>query len=80
MNGKPILELPQREITVMPCEFDNEERTFYHALESRMTSELDKLVATGGTEKIYTHVLVLLLRLRQGLLPNLYSPLLILVE
>ncbi|EIW80017.1 hypothetical protein CONPUDRAFT_126467 [Coniophora puteana RWD-64-598 SS2] len=66
INGQPILELPERRVGIVPCAFDRAERRFYRELEARMGSELDKLVREGVAERSYTHVLVLLLRLRQA--------------
>ena|ERR1700729_2878414 len=66
LNGKPILQLPERTVNVVQCEFDPEEYAFYMALESKMSTEVDKLMNAGEAQKNYTHVLVMLLKLRQG--------------
>ena len=64
LNGKPLLELPERILELVECTFTASEKEFYRLLETRMTSEVNKLVQSEHVN--YTHVLVLLLRLRQG--------------
>jgi SNF2 family DNA or RNA helicase len=66
LNGKPIITLPARNVSVVQCKFDSDEHTFYKTLSQRMTTELDKLVQANEASKNYTHVLLMLLRLRQG--------------
>ncbi|KIM92388.1 hypothetical protein PILCRDRAFT_810445 [Piloderma croceum F 1598] len=66
LNGKPILQLPERTVEVVQCDFDPEEYSFYMALESKMSTEVDKLMNAGKAQNNYTHVLVMLLRLRQA--------------
>ena len=66
INGGPLLELPNRTIEVVPCDFNNEEREFYNALENKIEEAMEKFIKAGDVMKNYTHVLVLLLRLRQG--------------
>ena len=68
LNGKPIISLPQRIVSIVKCEFDQDEKEFYNALEMRMKTEVDKLVELGRVENSYTSVLTMLLRLRQGTL------------
>ena len=67
INGKPLLELPDRLVDVVACEFDEDERTFYSALETKIQAKVEKFMEQGQVMKNYTSVLVLLLRLRQGL-------------
>lgn len=64
LNGKPLLHLPERILELVECNFSASEKAFYRLLETRMTSEVNKLVQSENVN--YTHVLVLLLRLRQG--------------
>lgn len=66
LNGKPIISLPERNVHIVKCDFDAEEREFYKGLEAKMKNEVDKLVELGAVEKSYTSVLTMLLRLRQG--------------
>ena len=65
LNGRPLLELPGRNLDLIECQFDPAEKEFYVRLQDRMTSEVNKLVNENANVN-YTHVLVLLLRLRQG--------------
>ena len=65
INGKPILQLPDRLVNVVDCEFDEDERAFYQSVEEKVNTSLEQL-QQGDINKAYTSVLVLLLRLRQG--------------
>jgi len=44
LNGKPIITLPARNLSVVQRKFDPDEHAFYKTLSERMTTELDKLV------------------------------------
>ncbi|THH19390.1 hypothetical protein EW146_g1739 [Bondarzewia mesenterica] len=66
LNGRPLLELPERHLNIIPCEFDEEERQFYTGLEGRIEAAMSDIVKSGALNKNYTSVLVLLLRLRQA--------------
>ena len=64
LNGKALLELPKRIVSVVSCEFDSSEQVFYAGLENKMESVIEKLMGNGKSN--YISVLLLLLRLRQG--------------
>ncbi|KAI0922976.1 hypothetical protein AcV5_009827 [Taiwanofungus camphoratus] len=66
VNGKPILELPERIVKTVDCEFDEEERAFYDTVQVRVHARLEALQKQGGVANNYTSMLVLLLRLRQA--------------
>ncbi|KAI0267408.1 SNF2 family N-terminal domain-containing protein [Gloeopeniophorella convolvens] len=66
LNGKPLIELPERHLSIIPCEFDKVEREFYLALENKIEEAMAKFVRSGEVMKNYTNVMVLLLRLRQA--------------
>ena len=66
LNRKPILELPEWIVEVMQCEFNPEEYAFYVAPESKMSTEVDKLMNVGEARMNYTNIIVMMLRLRQG--------------
>ncbi|OBZ66360.1 hypothetical protein A0H81_13586 [Grifola frondosa] len=66
VNGKPILELPERIVNTVNCPFDDEERAFYNTVESKVQGSLEKLQQQGDFQRAYTSMLVLLLRLRQA--------------
>ncbi len=67
LNGKPLIELPERHLSIVPCEFDEDEREFYFALENKIDEAMQKFVKNDEVMKNYTNVMVLLLRLRQGI-------------
>ena len=67
INGKALIELPKRTVNVVSCIFDPSEKYFYDSLESKMESVIEKLMATSKGNNNYISVLLLLLRLRQGI-------------
>ena len=66
IDGKPLLELPGRHLSIVPCEFDEDEHQFYFALENKIDEAMQKYAKNDEVMKNYTNVMVLLLRLRQG--------------
>lgn len=66
LNGKALIELPKRTVNVVSCPFDPSEQAFYDALEGKMESMIEKLMAQSKGKNNYISVLLLLLRLRQG--------------
>ncbi|WFC98763.1 hypothetical protein MYAM1_001495 [Malassezia yamatoensis] len=65
-NGQPLLQLPERKVEVIALEFeDNLELEFYRSIEARMNSHLEDS-QTGKSDMM--GMLVMLLRLRQGLI------------
>ncbi|KAH0578535.1 hypothetical protein H2248_003684 [Termitomyces sp. 'cryptogamus'] len=64
LNGKALLDLPKRTVSVVSCEFDSSEKAFYAGLENKMESVIKKLMRNGQNN--YISVLLLLLRLRQA--------------
>jgi SNF2 family DNA or RNA helicase len=66
VNGKPLIELPERHLSIVPCDFDEDERQFYFALENKIDEAMKKFVKNNEVMKNYTNVMLLLLRLRQG--------------
>ncbi|KAH9847016.1 SNF2 family N-terminal domain-containing protein [Lenzites betulinus] len=64
VNGKPILQLPDRLVQIVDCEFDEDERAFYLTVQEKVQNRLEDL-KQGDINKAYTSVLVLLLRMRQ---------------
>lgn len=65
-DGKPILNLPERKVEIISCDFDDaKERDFYNDLENQVKRNLASAEDTG--RKINHMVtLLMLLRLRQG--------------
>ena len=68
LNGKPLIEHPERHPSIEPCEFDTDEREFYFALENKVGKAMQKFVKNDEVMRNYTNVMVLLLRLRQGII------------
>ncbi|QRV98846.1 SNF2 family amino-terminal protein [Ceratobasidium sp. AG-Ba] len=66
IDGAPLLNLPGRTVNVVNCEFDDDERAFYQALEQKTSLTLNKFIKAGTVMSNYTSVLLLLLRLRQA--------------
>jgi len=66
MDGKRLIELPDRNIQQVTCEFDDGERAFYRSLEDKTAKIFEDMEKTGAVMKNYTSVLVMLLRLRQS--------------
>ncbi|KAF5348032.1 hypothetical protein D9758_010054 [Tetrapyrgos nigripes] len=69
MNGKVLIELPQRIVNIISCDFSPSEQHFYDDLEMKMGDVKDKLMAAAereGKNANYMAVLLLLLRLRQA--------------
>ncbi|KAJ3936205.1 MAG: SNF2 superfamily protein [Lentinula lateritia] len=65
LDGKVLIDLPTKEITLQRLEFTEEEREIYDAVEKRMQTQFNRFLRAGTVLKNYHHVLVLLLRLRQ---------------
>ncbi|KAL8735334.1 MAG: hypothetical protein Q9166_000879 [cf. Caloplaca sp. 2 TL-2023] len=66
IDGKPILNLPERTTESQHAAFSEDEQTFYNALESRTQLQFNKYLRAGTVGRNYSNVLVLLLRLRQA--------------
>ena len=66
IDGKPILNLPERTTEPAHAAFNQDERDFYSALESRTQLQFNKYLKAGTVGRNYSNILVLLLRLRQA--------------
>jgi SNF2 family DNA or RNA helicase len=66
IDGKPILELPPKTEIIQNCVFSEDEQKFYKELETKSQVTFNKYLRAGTVGKNYSHVLVLLLRLRQA--------------
>ncbi|KAL8278389.1 hypothetical protein RQP46_009281 [Phenoliferia psychrophenolica] len=67
VDGKPLLDLPGREIINIKTDFlYHDERVFYHAVEEKMELEMNAFMKAGTAMSNYTSVLTLLLRMRQA--------------
>ncbi|KAI0134083.1 SNF2 family N-terminal domain-containing protein [Xylariales sp. AK1849] len=64
IDGKPCLDLPELITENSEIELDEEQRQFYDFVERRMQIKFNKY-AKAGLNRNYSHILVLILRLRQ---------------
>ena len=65
IDGKPIITLPPKTELIDHVVFDEDEKNFYNALESKTRIQFNKYMRAGTVGKNYSNILVLLLRLRQ---------------
>ncbi|KAG0207786.1 hypothetical protein BGX33_006640 [Mortierella sp. NVP41] len=66
VDGKPILNLPDRNVEIVHAPFSADEHAFYQALETRTRERFNAYVKAGTVMKNYSNILLLLLRLRQA--------------
>lgn len=66
LDGEPIITLPKLSIASTPAIFDEDQKAYYYALEKKQQIRLNKYLKQGRLSKVYTFILVLLLRLRQA--------------
>jgi SNF2 family DNA or RNA helicase len=76
INGRPILNLPERRVEETNPDFSEDERNIYVALETSSAVKFNKYLKAGTVSNSYMQILVLLLRLRQACChPNLIKDL-----
>jgi SNF2 family DNA or RNA helicase len=68
IDGRPILNLPERNINMTHIDFSPDERIHYDFVNQRAQARFTKYMQQGTVMKNYSSVLVLLLRLRQACL------------
>ncbi|MCJ1353031.1 MAG: hypothetical protein MMC33_003015 [Icmadophila ericetorum] len=66
IDGKPILELPERTTEIQHGVFSEDEMAFYTSLEQKTQLTFNRYLKAGTVGRNYSNVLVLLLRLRQA--------------
>ncbi|KAL8909935.1 MAG: hypothetical protein Q9171_004756 [Xanthocarpia ochracea] len=66
IDGRPILNLPERTTESQHAAFSDAEHEFYNAVESKTQLQFNKYLRAGTVGRNYSNVLVLLLRLRQA--------------
>ncbi|CEQ38733.1 SPOSA6832_00205 [Sporobolomyces salmonicolor] len=64
-DGKELITLPPKEIKLHQIEFSPEEREIYDFIEKKAQTRFNKFLKAGTVMKNYSHVLAMLLRLRQ---------------
>lgn len=65
VDGRPLLQLPERTTEMVHTVFDNEQKAFYQSIESKTQLTYNRYLAAGTVGRNYSQILVLLLRLRQ---------------
>ncbi|EMD32811.1 hypothetical protein CERSUDRAFT_143402 [Gelatoporia subvermispora B] len=65
LEGKPLLELPEKHIDLVELEFSEEEREIYDQFERRAQICINRFIRDNTVVKNHTFVLVMILRLRQ---------------
>ncbi|KAI9759468.1 MAG: GTP-binding nuclear protein gsp1/Ran [Chaenotheca gracillima] len=66
IDGKPIIQLPERTNETIHAVFDQDQQSFYAALENQTQLQFNKYLKQNSIGRNYSNVLVLLLRLRQA--------------
>jgi len=66
LNGKPIIELPEKHEETVHVVFNEDEDKFYHDLEQNSQVQFSKYLKNNTVGKHYTNILALLTRLRQA--------------
>ncbi|CDO95349.1 unnamed protein product [Kluyveromyces dobzhanskii CBS 2104] len=68
LDGKPILQLPDKHVKELAGTLQDEEHEFYQALESKSQDKAKKMLQSKQKQGAYSSILTLLLRLRQACL------------
>lgn len=68
IEGKPILELPEKFISSISEKLTGDEEEFYNALETRSKAKAKMMLESRQKQGAYSSILTLLLRLRQACL------------
>ncbi|KAJ0965942.1 hypothetical protein J5N97_027080 [Dioscorea zingiberensis] len=66
LDGKPIISLPPKTVTLKKVDFSDEERAFYSTLEAESREQFKEYAAAGTVKQNYVNILLMLLRLRQA--------------
>ncbi|KAM3394206.1 helicase-like transcription factor CHR28 isoform X1 [Capsicum galapagoense] len=66
IDGKPIINLPEKRIVLRKVEFTDKERDFYCKLEAQSRAQFAEYAAAGTLKQNYVNILLMLLRLRQA--------------
>ncbi|OAQ60939.2 SWI/SNF family DNA-dependent ATPase Ris1 [Pochonia chlamydosporia 170] len=66
LEGKPILQLPEKREHIVYAKLSTDERDFYKQLEQHAHVLFSKYLREGSVGRNYSNILVLLLRLRQA--------------
>ncbi|CAL4973716.1 unnamed protein product [Urochloa decumbens] len=66
LDGKPIISLPPKTVSLKTVDFSGEERNFYNNLEVESREQFKEYAAAGTVKQNYVNILLMLLRLRQA--------------
>ncbi|XP_015699036.2 helicase-like transcription factor CHR28 isoform X2 [Oryza brachyantha] len=66
LDGKPIISLPPKTVSLKTVDFTCEERAFYNTLEAESREQFKEYAAAGTVKQNYVNILLMLLRLRQA--------------
>ncbi|KAG2601171.1 helicase-like transcription factor CHR28 isoform X3 [Panicum virgatum] len=66
LDGKPIISLPPKTVSLKTVDFTTEERNFYNTLEVESREQFKEYAAAGTVRQNYVNILLMLLRLRQA--------------
>ncbi|KAJ1285692.1 hypothetical protein BS78_03G296700 [Paspalum vaginatum] len=66
LDGKPIISLPPKTVSLKTVDFTSEERAFYNTLEVESREQFKEYAAAGTVKQNYVNILLMLLRLRQA--------------
>lgn len=66
LDGKPIVQLPEKTEQVVIAKLSEDERDYYDQLERKAQVQFSKYLREGSIGRNYSNILVLLLRLRQA--------------
>ena len=65
INGKPLVELPKKNVQVKELDFTDEERKVYDAYHAKAGEIVEKYLRKKTLMKNYAHVFAIMMRLRQ---------------
>ncbi|KAF4611576.1 hypothetical protein D9613_003624 [Agrocybe pediades] len=65
LEGKPLLQLPEKHIEIVKLQFTPDERQVYDLFEKRTKIQINRFLRSGTVLKNHAFILVLMLRLRQ---------------
>ena len=65
IDGKPLVKLPKKTITLKELDFTSEERTIYEAYAGNAKKIIQKYMKKGTLLRNYAHVFAIMMRLRQ---------------
>ncbi|KAL8526409.1 hypothetical protein ACS0TY_015567 [Phlomoides rotata] len=66
IDGRPIINLPEKKVHLTKVGFSSEERAFYEKLEIDSRKQFKAYAAAGTVNQNYANILLMLLRLRQA--------------